>query len=67
MTLYKGRAQQRFGDESRWEELLQNLPFGRPAKAGEIADLVVYLSSDRASYLSGTVIDADGGARHLNV
>lgn len=67
MTLYKARAKQRFGDESRWQELLQGLPFGRLAKAEEIADLVVFLASARASYLSGVVIDADGGARHSSV
>lgn len=30
----------------------------------EIADLVVFLASERASYLSGMVVDADGGRRH---
>lgn len=62
VTLYKSRAAATFGDESRWPELLSNLPFGRPARADEMADLVVYLASARASYLSGLVIDADGGA-----
>ncbi|RAI64829.1 short-chain dehydrogenase [Pseudomonas fluorescens] len=66
MTLYKARAQQRFGDESRWQELLNDLPFGRATRPEEIADLVVFLASDRASYLSGVVVDADGGARFAN-
>jgi len=63
MTLYKARAKQHFGDEARWEELLDGLPFGRLAKPEEIADVVVFLASERASYLSGLVLDADGGAR----
>ena len=50
------------GDESRWEEMLADLPFGRQAEAGEVADLILFCASDRASYLSGTVIDVDGGA-----
>mgnify|MGYP001235073049 CR=1 FL=1 len=62
-TLAKGRAKSRFGDESRWRELLTNLPFGRPAEPEEIADLAVYLASARASYMSGTVVDADGGGQ----
>jgi len=62
VKLYKSRAAARFGDESRWSELLTHLPFGRPTHAEEIADLAVYLTSERASYLSGVVIDADGGA-----
>ncbi|MBW8268460.1 short-chain dehydrogenase/reductase [Caldovatus aquaticus] len=62
-TLARARAKSRFGDESRWRELLTNLPFGRPAEPAEIADLAVYLASARAGYLSGTVVDADGGGQ----
>jgi NAD(P)-dependent dehydrogenase (short-subunit alcohol dehydrogenase family) len=61
ITLTKARAKTTLGDESRWEELLANMPFGRIAETEEVADVVVYCASDRASYLSGTVIDIDGG------
>lgn len=64
VKLYKARALQRIGDESRWQEMVADLPFGRAAQPEEIADLVVFLASKRASYLSGVVIDADGGARY---
>jgi 3-oxoacyl-[acyl-carrier protein] reductase len=64
VKLYQDRAASRFGDASRWGELVAHLPFGRPALAEEIADLAVYLSSGRASYLSGVVVDADGGAMY---
>lgn len=60
-TVMRGMAQARFGDEGRWEELLRERPFGRPAEPGEIADMVVFLASKRAAYVSGTVIDVDGG------
>lgn len=62
VKLYRDRAAARFGDASRWQELVADLPFGRPALAEEMADLAVYLASGRASYLSGVVVDADGGA-----
>jgi len=62
--LYRGRAQSAFGDASRWKELLGTLPFGRASEPEEMADLVAFLASARASYLSGVVIDADGGARY---
>lgn len=62
--LYRERAVDRFGDPERWNELVDHLPFGRPALPEEIADLTVYLSSARASYLSGVVVDADGGAMY---
>jgi 3-oxoacyl-[acyl-carrier protein] reductase len=61
ITLTKARAKTTFGDDSRWEELLANMPFGRVAHAEEVADTVVYCASERASYLSGTMIDIDGG------
>lgn len=62
VKLYEARATEKFGDAARWPEMLSHLPFGRPAHPEEIADLVVFLSSNRASYLSGCVVDASGGA-----
>ncbi|MGS0893733.1 short-chain dehydrogenase/reductase [Burkholderia stagnalis] len=66
VRLYEARAEARFGDRTRWRELLADLPFGRPARPGEMADLVAFLASARASYLSGVVIDADGGAQYAH-
>ncbi|MFV9473202.1 SDR family oxidoreductase [Advenella sp. RU8] len=65
LTLYKSRAQAKFNDPERWHELLDHLPFGRPAESAEIADIVTFLASARASYLTGLVIEADGGASFL--
>ncbi len=45
----------------RWKALLEDLPFGRLLEPDEIADLALFLVSGRASYLSGTVINIDGG------
>jgi len=59
--LYKARAEATYGDASRWEEMLADLPFGRQADPEEVAALAVFSASERASYLSGTVIDMDGG------
>jgi NAD(P)-dependent dehydrogenase (short-subunit alcohol dehydrogenase family) len=38
------------------------LPIGRPAEPREIADMVVFLASDRASYVTGATIAMDGAA-----
>ncbi len=37
------------------------LPSGRIAETHEIADLVVFLASERAGYISGTIVTIDGG------
>jgi 3-oxoacyl-[acyl-carrier protein] reductase len=63
ISLTKARAKTTLGDESRWEELLSNMPFGRICEPEEIADLTVYCASAKASYLSGTVVDIDGGGQ----
>jgi NAD(P)-dependent dehydrogenase (short-subunit alcohol dehydrogenase family) len=61
VTLAETRAKRELGDPSRWRELSGDLPLGRPAKAEEVADLVVFLSSERASYVNATVVTIDGG------
>lgn len=42
-------------------EWANNIPLKRLAKPEEIANLVVFLASERASYITGTVIQVDGG------
>lgn len=37
------------------------VPMGRYGKAEEVADLVVFLGSDRSSYITGTTLQIDGG------
>jgi len=37
------------------------IPLGRFARPEEVADLIVFLASERASYLTGTAIPVDGG------
>ncbi len=47
--------------KKREDEYNNKLPIGRIADAKEIADVVLYLSSDAASYITGTTIDVSGG------
>jgi NAD(P)-dependent dehydrogenase (short-subunit alcohol dehydrogenase family) len=61
VTLMRARAADRLGDAERWRELVEGLPLGRPASVEEVANVVVFAASDRASYLTGTVITVDGG------
>lgn len=59
--LLKRRAKDWYGDEARYTELMETYPRGRPASLGEVVDLIVFLSSDRSGYTSGTIITVDGG------
>ncbi|GGQ06526.1 3-oxoacyl-[acyl-carrier-protein] reductase [Streptosporangium pseudovulgare] len=43
------------------EAALKNIPLGRLGRAEEIADMVSYLVSDRAAYVTGAVMQIDGG------
>ncbi|MGK2915032.1 MAG: short-chain dehydrogenase/reductase [Porticoccaceae bacterium] len=45
----------------QWRQLTEHLPFGRPAEPEEVADLIAFLASDRAAYISGTLVTIDGG------
>jgi 3-oxoacyl-[acyl-carrier protein] reductase len=61
--IHRARAQAKFGDPERWQEvLLSDRPLGRAAKPEEIADVVVFLASDRAGWVCGEVVNVDGGA-----
>ena len=42
-------------------EMAAEVPLGRYGAAEEVADLVVFLGSDRGSYITGTTIQVDGG------
>jgi 3-oxoacyl-[acyl-carrier protein] reductase len=43
------------------QELAAEVPLGRYGTAEEIGDLIVFLGSARASYITGTTIQIDGG------
>jgi len=42
-------------------DIASQIPLGRMGKPEEIADVVAFLASERASYITGTVIPVDGG------
>ena len=61
VKLMKRRALDWYGDETRWEELNDKYPGKRPATPEEVADLIVFLASPRAAYITGTIVTIDGG------
>ncbi|KKW49375.1 NAD(P)-dependent oxidoreductase [Pantoea sp. SGAir0180] len=49
------------GEPGRVDRLASGVPMGRGGHAEEIAEVVVWLASDAASYITGSIIDAAGG------
>ena len=44
-----------------FDAIVATIPLGRAAEPQEIAEAIVFLASDRASYLNGAVVPVDGG------
>ena len=61
-------SEKKYGTPDRWRDIERdmNLPFGRMGRPQELADMVVFLVSPRASYVSGTIVTVDGGATNRN-
>ena len=53
------------GVEAEWgetnEQLGRSMPLGRTASPDEIAQAVLFLASPRATFITGSVLHADGG------
>ena len=67
-----------FIDGGAWDNIKQNMtpfydstladiPIGRMGKPEEVGDLVAFLASDRASFLTGSSVVLDGGMRQQTV
>ena len=59
--LMEKKAEDRTGDAARWTDLVAPLPFGRAATPREVADMIVFAASQRATYVTGTILTVDGG------
>lgn len=60
-TLSEGTKHRVETQADRREKLMSNIPLGRFATPEEIADCAVFLASDEASYMNGSIILVDGG------
>ena len=48
--------------EEKFAQRINDVPFGRLAEPEEVANLCLFLASDKSSYLTGQIIGIDGGA-----
>ena len=48
-------------DEKRRNEIAASVPLGRFCTAQEIAEVVAFIASPQASYITGALIPVDGG------
>lgn len=47
--------------EGKEEEWIRQTPLGRFGEPGEVAEAIVFLASERASYITGQILAVDGG------
>jgi len=48
--------------EDHWAVVGKNVPLGRIGEAKEAGDVIAFLASERASYVTGTAVNVDGGS-----
>jgi len=63
-ALQKARAARELGDAERWREFFADKPLQRAATPEEVANVILFLASDKASWVSGAVVPVDGGFLH---
>lgn len=60
-VIFEGTRKLYYSDPKQAERMMSHIPMGRPGETHEIAGAVVFLASDEASYMTGSVMTIDGG------
>ncbi len=48
-------------DPNKWQKRLAEIPLKRPGSPQDIANMVIYLASDKAAWITGKIFEVDGG------
>ena len=63
LKLFLEQRARESGSSRGTEDIMKRMtPLGRPGKAEEVADLILFLASSRASFIHGANVTIDGGA-----
>ncbi len=57
----RGAARNKITVEEHYARNSKSIPMGRMAESAEVANVIAFLASDAASYITGTCINVDGG------
>ncbi len=60
-TISPGAIDTEIHEPGRLERIMPNLPMGRPGRAEEVAEAILFLLSDAASYITGANLNVSGG------
>ena len=60
-SIHKKRAIAKTGSDENWRAGLLDQPLNRAAMPEEVANVVVFMASDRASWVCGETVNVDGG------
>jgi NAD(P)-dependent dehydrogenase (short-subunit alcohol dehydrogenase family) len=63
-SIQRARAEKELGDAGRWREYFADKPLQRAASPQEVANVILFLASDKASWVSGAVVPVVGGFLH---
>jgi len=59
--LTEGTNKSFYSDPVKAEAILSHIPFHRPGTPEEVANAILFLASDEASYITGSLLVVDGG------
>ena len=55
------KQHEKFSSEEYYNSLIEKIPLGRDGKTSDISNLVTFLCSDKSNYITGQVIEINGG------